>query len=123
MLIQATLFLCRGIMNWKKIGIGLLFPPAWLKLIIAMLFLASVITITTGVDITKTIMCAMVIAYGLVVFITTCIKQIPQKHKEVKTHLLQLLLMCYLLLLTLFLQYYIIPIGSVFLQFIIHSLV
>lgn len=74
-------------MNWKKIGIGLLFPPVWLKLIIAMLFMASVITITTGVDITKTIMCAMVIAYGLVIFITTCIKQIPQKHKEVKTHL------------------------------------
>ena len=73
-------------MNWKKIGIGLLFPPVWLKLIITMLFLASVITITTGVDVTKTIMCAMVIAYGLVVFITTCIKQIPQKHKEVKTH-------------------------------------
>ena len=75
-------------LNWKKIGCAILFPPTWIKLIIAMLALASFMIITAETnDVVKNIMCSMVIMYCSIVLIATSVSQIKHKHKLIKNQL------------------------------------
>ena len=76
------------LVNWKKMGIAILFPPTWIKLIIAMLAMASIVILSADItDLTKIIFCVITIIYCLILFATTSIVQVKDKHKRVTTQL------------------------------------
>ncbi len=75
-------------MNWKKIGYAILFPPAWIKLIMFMLAMASILIIATdSTNILNIVFCAFAITYCLFVLITTSVVQIKHKQKLVTIQL------------------------------------
>ena len=75
-------------MNWKKMGSAILFPPTWIKLIIAMLAMASIVILSADItDLTKIVFCVITIIYCLILFTTTSIVQVKDKHKRVTTQL------------------------------------
>lgn len=75
-------------MNWKNLYHAILFPPAWMKLIITMLAFASIVILSTDItDILKIAFCAIAITYGLTILITTSFIQLQDKRKLVTVKL------------------------------------